>query len=317
MTRRLAHLTLSLYPLAFRCRYGPEIAARLNESTTSARTVLDLARGALVAHARPPAALRDRVGVGVGVEDRLRASLGGVLACWATFAAVLVAFAITNKDADFAFVSHQHPVLATADLAIAVIAVLATLSSVIGAVPLARQSLTQAIGDPRLRRLIAAPVLAVVVFAVAASLLAVLSELVSDHGRSVAAPHAVGILCCLIGLMCGGVAVVGCRRALFATPVSRDRLVSSLTCAGLVTVAMIAITLATTIYAIALPLDAPATASSLAGPLRTFSVSVLVSIQLAVMLTATTLATITTHRGWYAMRTGPRRPATIVISSRS
>jgi hypothetical protein len=117
--------------------------------------------------------------------------------------------------------------------------------------------------------------------------------------------------------MCGGVAVVGCRRALFATPVSRDRLVSSLTCAGLVTVAMIAITLATTIYAIALPLDAPATASSLAGPLRTFSVSVLVSIQLAVMLTATTLATITTHRGWYAMRTGPRRPATIVISSRS
>jgi hypothetical protein len=31
---------------------------------------------------------------------------------------------------------------------------------------------------------------------------------------------------------------------------------------------------------------------------------VLVSIQLAVMLTATTLATITTHRGWYAMHPG-------------
>jgi hypothetical protein len=215
--------------------------------------VVDLARGALAAHAWPPAALRGRV----GVEDRLRASLGGVLTCSATFAAVLVAFAITNNDAHFGFASHQYPVLAAADLAIEVIAVVATLSSVIGAVPLARQSLTQAVGDPTLRRLIAAPLLAVVVFAVAASLLALLSELVSDHGRSVTAPHAVGILCCLIGLICSGVAVVGCRSALFATPVSRGRLVSSLACAGLVTVSMIAITLATAIYAIVLSLDAP------------------------------------------------------------
>lgn len=157
-----------------------------------------------------------------------------------------------------------------------------------------------------MRRLIAVPRLAVVVFAVAASLLALLSELVSDHGRSVTAPHAVGVLCCLIGLTCGGVAVAGCRRALFATPVSPGRLVSSLACGALVTMAMIAITLATAIYAIALPLDAPQTASSLAGALRALSVSVSVSIQLAVMLITTTLATITTHRGWDAIRTPDR-----------
>jgi len=66
--------------------------------------------------------------------------------------------------------------------------------------------------------------------------------------------------------------------------------------------AMIAITVATAIYAIALPLDAPQTASSLAGPLRALSVSVSVSIQLAVMLVTTTLTTITTHRGWYSIR---------------
>jgi F0F1-type ATP synthase membrane subunit c/vacuolar-type H+-ATPase subunit K len=267
----------------------------------SAPTLLDLARGAFAAHARPTA-LGDRV----GVEDRLRASLGAGLACWATFAAVLVAFAITTNDADFGFASHQHPVLAAAQLAIEVLAVLATLASAIGAAPLARQSLKQARREPTMRRLIAVPVLAVVVFAVAASLLALLSELVSDHGRSVTAPHDVGVVCCLIGLICGGIAVVGCGRVLFATRVSRGRLISSLACGGLVTMAMIAITLATVTYAIVLPIDAPQTASSLAGPLRALSVSVSVSIQLAVMLIATTLATITTYRGWYAIRAPDR-----------
>jgi hypothetical protein len=261
-----------------------------------------LHRRALVAPMRPSAPLSDRR----SVEDRLRASLGGVLACWATFAAGLVAFAITTNDADFGFASHQHPVLAATHLTIEVLAALATLASVIGAAPLVRQSMVQASREPTMRRLIAVPPLAMIVFAVAASLLALLSELVSDHGRSVTAPHLVGVLCCLIGLICGGVAVAGCRRALFATPISRGRLASSLAWAGSVTTAMIAITLATTIYAILLPLDAPQNASSLAGPLRAISVSVSVSIQLAVMLITTTAATIATHRGRAAIRAPDR-----------
>jgi hypothetical protein len=259
-----------------------------------------LHRPASVAPMRPSGPLSDRV----GVEDRLRASLGGVLACWATFAAVLVAFAITTNG----FGGDQHPVLATAYLATEVLAALAIFASLIGAAPLVRQSAIQARREPKMRRLIAVPALAVVVFAVVATLLALLSELVSAHGRSVTAPHAVGVLCCLIGLICGGVAVTGCRRALLATSISRGQLASSMAWAGSVTVAMIAITLATTIYAIALPLDAPQNASSLAGPLRAISVSVSVSIQLAVMLITTTLATIATHRGWTAIR-APDRPA--------
>jgi len=127
---------------------------------------------------------------------------------------------------------HQQPVLAATHLAIEVLAVAATLASVIGAAPLVRQSVIQASREPTMRRLIAVPVLAVVVFAVAASLLALLSEFVSDHGRSVTAPHAVGVLCCLVGLICGGVAVAGCRRALLATPISRGGLVSSLAWGG-------------------------------------------------------------------------------------
>jgi hypothetical protein len=248
--------------------------------------------------AHPAAALRDHV----GVEDRLRASLSGVLGCWAAFATALFAFAITTNHAAFGFAGDQQPVLAAARLAIEIFAVAATLSSVVGAAPLIRRSLTQARREPTMRHIIALPLLAGIVFVVATGLLAVLSEVVSDHGRAVTAPHAVGVLWALIGLICVGVGVVGCRRALYATPISRSRLVYSLVCVGCISMAMLAITLATAIYAIALPLDAPRTASSLAGPLRATTVSVSVNIQVAIMLITSTLATITTVRGWRATR---------------
>lgn len=53
MTRRLARLALSLYPLAFRRRYGQEMRALLDQTPTKVPAVLDLFRGALVAHLRP------------------------------------------------------------------------------------------------------------------------------------------------------------------------------------------------------------------------------------------------------------------------
>jgi hypothetical protein len=48
-------------------------------------TVLDLLRGALAAHLRPPTAAAELV----GCADRVRASVSGQLACWVVFAAAI------------------------------------------------------------------------------------------------------------------------------------------------------------------------------------------------------------------------------------
>ena len=55
MSRRLARGALRLYPLAYRRRYGAEIEALLEDSPGGALTVLDLLRGAVIAHVRPAA----------------------------------------------------------------------------------------------------------------------------------------------------------------------------------------------------------------------------------------------------------------------
>ncbi len=52
MSARLARLALALYPLAYRRRYGEEMATLLEDSAPSAATIVDLLRGA---RARPPA----------------------------------------------------------------------------------------------------------------------------------------------------------------------------------------------------------------------------------------------------------------------
>ena len=54
MSARLGRLTLRLYPLAFQRRYGDEMRALLEQSPPGWLGVLDLARGALIAHLRPP-----------------------------------------------------------------------------------------------------------------------------------------------------------------------------------------------------------------------------------------------------------------------
>ncbi|HWF25103.1 MAG TPA: hypothetical protein VG275_06640, partial [Solirubrobacteraceae bacterium] len=105
MRRRLARLALRLYPLAFRRRYGAEMVALLDATPPRVATVLDLLRGALVAHARPPAAT---AGV-VGSADRVRASASGVLACWVAFAAAGFAFYKTTEN--FTAAGYEHPVL--------------------------------------------------------------------------------------------------------------------------------------------------------------------------------------------------------------
>ena len=82
MSDRLARLALALYPPAYRRRYGEEMAALLEDSGAAPKAVVDLLRGALIAHLRPSPTVAAELDVG----ERLRLGMGTVLLCWVFFA---------------------------------------------------------------------------------------------------------------------------------------------------------------------------------------------------------------------------------------
>ncbi|MGH2833195.1 MAG: hypothetical protein ACRDK2_10515, partial [Solirubrobacteraceae bacterium] len=85
-------------------------------------------------------------------------------------------------------------------------------------------------------------------------------------------------------------------------------LVGALAAATLVTAAMLVIAAATTVYAVALPFDAPALAGEPNGPLQLLSVSVSLVVQLIEMSVCAILAMTSTRRAWAAL-SPRRRPA--------
>lgn len=292
---RLGRLALQLYPLAFRRRYGDEMLTLLADTEPGPRAIIDLLRGALVAHLRPPAGLTDAL----DPADRLRASASGVLACWVAFAAAGFGFYKTTEDAPFTAAGHAHPVLGAAHLAIQALAVLGSAAVVAGALPLVLAALRRARRDRDLRALVITPPLTVAAFAVLTGLLVWLAH--AHHGqRATSADRAVFVAWELAGLAVGAVCVVASRRALFAIRPGRGGLLGALAGGTLATAAMAAMALATVLYAIALPADAPKLAGAPNGPLGTTSTAVSLAVQLVVMALAASLATVTTRRGWRA-----------------
>jgi hypothetical protein len=297
MSRRLAALTLALYPLAFRRRYGDEMRALLTETPAGAPTVVDMLRGALLAHVRPAAGLADTV----DAEDRLRASASGVLACWVAFAAAGIGFAVTTEDSPFRGAAHRHPLLGEAHVAIQALAVVASLVVLIGALPLVLSALAQARRRRGLRMLVSVPIVAVLAFAGLTALMAWIAS--SQHAHhATGASRAAFIVWMLAGLACGAVCVIYSRRVLFAVPVARRRLVGAYACGALITATMLTMAFATALYALALAIDASRLAGTPNGPFAAPNVSVSLALQLVVMLLASTLAAIATRRGWRAAR---------------
>ena len=293
MTRRLARLTLRLYPLAFRRRYGEEMLALLAETPPRVATVLDLVRGALVAHMRPPAAAAGRV----GSADRVRASASGVLACWVAFAAAGFAFYKTTES--FTAAGYEHPVLGDVHFSIQALASAASVAVLLGALPLIVGALAAARREPSLRLLVSVPALAVIVFAGLTGALVLVIHRANTYYPTPGGGIAF-IAWGLAGLACGAACVVASRRALFAVPMPRGRLLTAFACGTLVTAAMVAITLATAVYAIALPVDASGLAGAPNGPLQAVSVSASLVLEVVVMALAATLASTATRRGWRA-----------------
>src|SRR5690348_12883677 len=103
---RLARLALALYPLAYRRRYGDEMAALVEDQGASPRAVADLVRRAVRAHVRPEPA----VSAAVGREDRMRLGISAVLLCWFFCGGAIFAFAKTTEEPAFQAAASAHAV---------------------------------------------------------------------------------------------------------------------------------------------------------------------------------------------------------------
>lgn len=291
MNGRLARLALGLYPLAFRRRYGQEMHALLDQAPLGVSTVLDLLRGALVAHLRPPAAT---AGV-VGAADRVRASASGVLACWVVFAAAGFGFYKTTEN----FPGRVHRVLGAAHFSVQALGVVGSVAVILGALPLIIAALARARREPSLRVVVSVPALAVLLFAGLTGVIILLAR--SRHAQQPTTVGGIGfILWGVAGLACGAACVIASRKALFEVTASRAQLVTAFWCGTLVTSAMVAMTVAVTVYAVALPLDASRLAGSPTGPLQAISVTAGLVMQVVAMALAAALGVITTRRGWRA-----------------
>jgi hypothetical protein len=296
VNRRLAQLALSLYPVAFRRRYGEEMRVLLDDAPPRRFAVLDLLRGAIAAHLRP---VTSEAGL-LDPSDRLRASASGQLACWVAFAAAGFGFYKTTEDEPFAATGHAHHLLGAAYLAVQILAVLASAAVVLGALPLILRALARARVEPRVRRLVILPPLFVLVFVGLTWVLELLTRSEpAHHGSTVGGIAFIGWV--IAALACGTFCVVAARAALFAVTMARWRLLAAYGCGTLVTVAMSAITLAATLYAVALFADAPSLAASGNGPFQLVSVGVSLVAQLLVMVLSATLAATSTRRGWNAV----------------
>lgn len=287
VTQRVARHTLRLYPLAYQRRYGEEMHALLEDRPPRARTVLDLLEGVARAHLHPTDAPADAVEAG----ERVRASMSGVLLCWVFFAAAGFGYYKTTEDQPFSLAGHAHPLLRDAHLTVQALALIASATVVLGALPLILSALAQARRDASLRRTVALPFLPVLVFgALTAGVIALAHASAGGSGLAVAWGIA--------GFACGTTCVLACRTALFEANVPASRLRAALAAGTLVTLAMLAIAAATAIYAIAVTVDASHLAAEPNGPFQLISVTVSLILQLIVMVGAGGLATVATVRGW-------------------
>lgn len=277
MSARLARLALALYPLAYRRRYGEEMAALVEDAGPSPRVVADLLRGAVSAHLRPaPGMARE-----LGPDDRLRLGLSSILLCWVLFSAAGLGLYKTTEDHAFTMAADSHGLLGAAHLAVQLLALVAAAAVALGAAPLIVIALRQAGERRAVARATALAVGSVLLFAAATGALLLVAHLPPAPGDALAAASLA--VWTVLALACGlGCALAG-RLGLFAITVPADVLRASAACAIVVVLAMVGIAAATAVYLAALLHDAPGLAGQGNGPLGLVSVAASLAIQLAVM----------------------------------
>lgn len=285
---RLARFALALYPLAYRRRYGKEMAALVEDQGASPRVVADLVQGALRAHLRPepaPAGSVDR-------DARVRLGLGAVLLCWVLFAIAGLALYKTTEGRSFEG-SAAPGLLAVAHLGIEILAGIGSLAVVVGAAPLVLAALGQVGARPEVRRaaLLAGACVATFVGATAALVLA------AQAGAHLAAGVDALVLAAwsLVTLGCGVGCALAARRGLFAIEPGRRTLHLAATCAAAVAAAMAGIAFLTLAY---LVVAATGLASTPNGPLGTPDTRLSLLLQLAAMVAVAIPAALGAGRAW-------------------
>ncbi len=289
MSARLARLALVLYPLAYRRRYGEEMAALLEDSGASPAAVLDLLRGAARAHLRPEPGLAAEL----GPDERLRLGLSSVLLCWVVFAVAGLGLYKTTEVHAFGSPGAHH-LLDAAHLAIEVLALLATGAVVLGAAPLVAIALRQARDRRAVERATVLAGACVVIFGLATAALVVFANV--GPAPSEAVDAAALAIWTVLALACGiGCALAG-RLGLFAIAVPRDVLRLASACAAVVVLGMFGIATATAVYLLALLHEAPVVAHQGNGPLELLSVAATLAIELAVMVAVAVPAGLSARR---------------------
>ncbi|MBS1679618.1 MAG: hypothetical protein JST08_19780 [Actinobacteria bacterium] len=293
MSARLARLALALYPLAYRRRYGAEMAALLEDQGASPRAVADLVRGALRAHLRPTPAVAGEL----RREDRARLGISAVLLCWVLFALAGLALAKTSEGPLLEGRSGAPEVLGLARIGIELLAVVGSLAVAIGAAPLVLAALRQARTRPEVRRATLLVCGSVVAFVGATAALALIAGVAPNRSGPVDA--LILTAWTLVALACG----VGCaraaRRGLFAITVPPGALRLAAACASIVVAAMAGIALLTLAYLVALVVAATNLAAAPNGPLGNPDVRASLVIQLlamAALVVPATIAATRTHR---------------------
>jgi len=292
MNARLARLALALYPLAYRRRYGEEMAALVEDQGASPGAVVDLARGALRAHVRPEPA----VGEDLGRGERVRLGVSAVLLCWVLFAAAIFAFAKTTEEPAFRAAASAHSVLGGAHSALQVLFVLASIAFLLGAVPLVAIALAQARRRPGVRRAALVAVGCVTVLVVATGAVVLVAN--QNPAPSEGARTALLAGWILIGMACAIGCALAARRGLFAATMPAGALRLAAGCAATVALAMIGIAAATLVYLVGLVTSATALASTPNGPLGNPDVRVSLLLVLAVMVATAAPAALGAKRAW-------------------
>lgn len=278
MRARLARLALALYPLAYRRRYGDEMAALIEDSGPSSGAVIDLLRGAAGAHLRPEPA----VAAEVGPDERRRLGLSAVLLCWVLFSAAGLGLYKTTESRAFEGGVEGGGVLHLAHLAIQVLAGLAALAVVLGAAPLVLAALRQGRERPGARRATRLACGCVATFVAATVALVLVAQ--AKLGLPAGVEALILAAWSLLALACGIGCALAARRGLFAIAVPRRALDLATGCAALVAVAMAAIVVLAGVYLVALVVGSPELAGEPNGPLGVPSAGVSLALQLAAMI---------------------------------
>ncbi len=278
---------LSLYPEAWRDRYGTEMSALLDETPPSVAAILDLVRGALAAHLRPLP--------GSAPAIRARGTIAGVLGCFIVFCFFGSGFAKTTENYDY--IEHVHPLLGVSHSLILIGAIVAAGALVLAAAPLVRAVLAEVhrTRDRSLMKLIAVPPAGIGMFVGSVGLL-VLWLNAHDHRAGVGGWLLLGF--CALCAVVGGLACWAAPRAIMRRiEIPRNAFALSVSAMALVALCMAVIALATGVFLVGIIADSPQIGAAGNGPGQLIDVTTSIAIQLAAMLALSAVAALSAARG--------------------